>query len=91
MTFYNKKTTCGELIVEIKKRKNGYNLSSHMRKFGDCSAYKFISKLIEDKINSGVNIKEIIKELQRYKCKIGHSGCIESIGNCLKEFILNKK
>ncbi|MGD9276687.1 MAG: hypothetical protein PVJ67_05935 [Candidatus Pacearchaeota archaeon] len=42
MENYNKETTCGELIVKINKEDNKYKINLLMKKFGDCSAYKFI-------------------------------------------------
>lgn len=86
MSVYNKQTTCGELIVTIEKKDSKYELKARMKKFGDCSAYTFISKFIEEKLNYEKDINEVIKELKKYKCKIGPSGCIEAIGSCIQKF-----
>lgn len=83
----HKQTTCGELIVEVAKENGKYSFSAGMKKFGNCSAYTFISKIVEDKLNSDISIEEIISELGKYKCKIGDSGCIEKMSECLKEFL----
>lgn len=91
MKTYKRQTTCSELIFKIEKRNGKYKIDARMKKFGDCSAYVFISKIIEEKLNTGEDISKIIDKLKKYKCRIGPSGCIEEIGKCIQDFSESQK
>jgi hypothetical protein len=90
MVEYTKNIHCGEVIIKIEKNNGKYKINARIKKFGNCSAYMFISKVIEDELNSGKEVKEVINKLKNYSCKLGNSGCIEEIGKCIEEFSKGK-
>jgi uncharacterized protein YjfI (DUF2170 family) len=63
MVEYIKTVRCGEMKIDISKDNGIYSLSVKMEKFGECTAYVFISDMIMDALNSGINIFKNSKRL----------------------------
>ncbi len=90
MTSYAKTVNCGEMQIDITLQNGKYSVSARMKKFGDCSAYAFISDEISRALNSGETTSVLAERLKQYKCKVGKSGCITAIGECLDNFLESK-
>lgn len=86
MAKYVKNVFCGEMNVDVLFRNGVYSVSVVMSKFGDCSAYVFISDEVGRALNSGEDVNKCILRLKSYSCKMGNVGCIASIAECLEEF-----
>jgi hypothetical protein len=82
---YTKKTNCGTLTINMSYDKQGwFKMNAQMEKFGECSAYKYVS----DSISEGLLLDLVnkVEKLRQYKCKKGSKGCITVIGKCLEDF-----
>ena len=85
---YIEQVHCGNANIEILLEEKVFRVNIEMEKFGECTAYKFISDQITKELNSAESKVEFAKLLQSYECIKQGQGCIQAIGRCLEDFLV---
>lgn len=73
------------MTIDVELENGKYTVKAEMDEFGACAAYKFISNIITQRLNSGESVPKITEELMKYECHKGPDGCIRAIGKCIIE------